>query len=382
MPRVKGFGACRAIRDEDPRGRGRRETWRRGEARNWFGKAGGARLNLMMWRRLAAVFLTGVTAANAWDYEGHRIVSSVALASLPTNFPAFVQEKAARERILFLSGEPDRWRNTPDLGLKHANHPDHYINLDELPRLGLSAAQLSPFRYEFVAQLALARAAGTNASAAIDESNDTDRTKGLVGYLPWTIAEGYSKLKSAFSYLKTFEAHGGTAEEIRNARENVIYLMGVLSHFVGDGAQPLHMTRHYNGWVGENARGFTTNRGFHAWIDGGFAARAGIDGEAVAKRARTARLLTAGEAGVQTNMFEVVMVYLQRQFDLVVPTYELDRAGKLSSQKPAGEGIAFIQQQWKTGGEMLGDLWLTAWHYAPPDTFLRSQLAKRKLREK
>ena len=47
----------------------------------------------------------------AWDYEGHRVVNHAALASLPTNFPAFVLAPEARERIAFLSGEPDRWRN-------------------------------------------------------------------------------------------------------------------------------------------------------------------------------------------------------------------------------------------------------------------------------
>jgi len=66
--------------------------------------------------------------AVAWDYEGHRVVNQLAVASLPANFPSFVREAATEERIAFLSGEPDRWRNTPDLALKHFNGPDHYID--------------------------------------------------------------------------------------------------------------------------------------------------------------------------------------------------------------------------------------------------------------
>ena len=65
--------------------------------------------------RLAAlVFLSalGLPSARAWDYEGHRIVNQLALASLPSDFPAFVHEPAAAERIAFLAGEPDRWRKT------------------------------------------------------------------------------------------------------------------------------------------------------------------------------------------------------------------------------------------------------------------------------
>ena len=39
------------------------------------------------------------SVARAWDYEGHRLINQIALASLPTNFPAFVFTPAAKERI-------------------------------------------------------------------------------------------------------------------------------------------------------------------------------------------------------------------------------------------------------------------------------------------
>src|SRR4051812_11727147 len=84
----------------------------------------------------------GVRVASAWDYEGHRLVNQLALATLPTNFPGFVREPAAAERVAFLAGEPDRWRNTPDLPLKHFNGPDHYIDLEELTQYGLNPEML------------------------------------------------------------------------------------------------------------------------------------------------------------------------------------------------------------------------------------------------
>src|ERR1043165_5291160 len=86
----------------------------------------------------------------AWDYEGHRLVNQLALASLPKDFPAFVLTPAAQERIAFLAGEPDRWRNAPDLAFKHASGPDHYIDLEELAPLGLKPATLPAFRYDFI----------------------------------------------------------------------------------------------------------------------------------------------------------------------------------------------------------------------------------------
>ena len=72
-------------------------------------------------------------AARAWDYEGHRIVNQLALASLPTNFPAFVRLPAAQERIAFLAGEADRWRNTTNPVAKHCSAPEHFLDVDDLP---------------------------------------------------------------------------------------------------------------------------------------------------------------------------------------------------------------------------------------------------------
>src|SRR5512134_2084486 len=99
---------------------------------------------------LLAFLQLGVHLALAWDYEGHRVVNQLALASLPTNFPAFVREPAAAERIAFLAGEMDRWRNTPDLPLQHCNEPDHYIDLEELTPYRLTPKSLPVFRYDFV----------------------------------------------------------------------------------------------------------------------------------------------------------------------------------------------------------------------------------------
>ena len=76
-------------------------------------------------------------SALGWDYTYHRVVNQLALASLPTNFPAFVHTPAAEERILFLSGEPDRWRNVQDVSFSHCSAPDHYLDLEELAVYGL-----------------------------------------------------------------------------------------------------------------------------------------------------------------------------------------------------------------------------------------------------
>ena len=329
---------------------------------------------------LLAFLQLGVHLASAWDYEGHRVVNQLGLASLPTNFPAFVREPAAAERIAFLAGEMDRWRNTPDLPLKHYSFPDHYIDMEELADYGLKPEMLPIFRYDFVAQLALIRKAHPEKFPEPDANSNQDHTRGLVGFLPWAIAESVGKLKSNFSYLKAFE-EDGTPEEIANAQANIIYVMGVMGHLAGDAGQPLHTTIHHHGWVGDNPHNYTTSRGFHSWIDGGYFSRTGGANLADLKsKMRPAQLVSIdGRPAKPEETFQVAVLFLIEQNKQVDPLYQLDKDGKLSGEGDKGlEGKAFLEGQLLKSGQLLGDLWYSAWQQAPPDTFLKSQLARRK----
>jgi hypothetical protein len=320
--------------------------------------------------------------AQAWDYEGHRVVNQLALASLPTNFPAFVRTPPAAERIAFLAGEPDRWRNLGhDLPLRHVNGPDHYIDMEQLADYGLNPEMLPPLRYDFVGQLAVIRKAHPEKFAEIDPTRNEDHTRELVGLLPWAMAESYAKLKSEFSYLKTFEADGGTPDEIANAQANITYVMGVMGHYFGDSAQPLHTTIHHHGWVGKNPQNYSTSSGFHSWIDGGYFNKiGGANFKEMQGKLRPAQTVTInGREAKAEEMFQAAVLFIQEQNKLVEPLYQLDKDGKLSGEGEAGlQGRAFLEGQLLKAGQLLGDIWYSAWQQAAPDTFLKGQLARRK----
>ena len=338
---------------------------------------------------LAACAFTHHT--QAWDYEGHRTVNLLALSSLPTNFPAFVFKPEARERIAFLSGEPDRWRNTPDLPLRHVNNLDHYFDMEDLAWLDLKPADVPHFRYLFTAHVYAKRKAHPERFPAFEQARNPDNTRELPGFLPWVLTEHYAKLKSAFSYLKTYEANvgssekpatAGTADEIANARQNIIAIMGTMGHFAGDASQPLHTTRNYNGWVlGENPKGYTTRTSFHAWIDGGYLGKVGIDQAMLNAAMRPARPVWLDPAPKKRDdVFPEAMKFIEDQFKLVEPLYQMEKDGKLSGTGEIGlQGKPFLHKQLAAGAQLLGDLWLTAWQEAPEDTFLKSWLARRKI---
>jgi hypothetical protein len=315
--------------------------------------------------------------AGAWDYEGHHAINELALASLPKDFGGLILTPVLKHRIAFLGGEPDRWRNVGDLPLKNLNGPDHYLDLEDLKLFGLTPDTLPLMRYDFAADIARARAAHPDRFPAIDPAKDADHTRELDGFLPWTITENYEKLKSCFSYLKTFEKYGGSPEEIANAKANVIYVMGVMGHFVGDGSQPLHTTVHFNGWAGDNPHGYTTSLKFHAWIDGGyFRQTGGIKVESLVGQIHPAERIANAEQ--PDGMFRAAVAYLVAQNKLVEPLYELEKEGKLTGEAGRGmEGRAFLDGQLVKAGQMLGNIWYTAWLEAPEDQYLEGQLQQR-----
>ncbi len=328
---------------------------------------------------LAALFLA--VTAYGWDYEGHRTVNALALASLPADFPAFVREPANAERIAFLAGEPDRWRNVPDAIMRQSggSWTDHFLDVEQLAEAGLDATKVPSLRYDFVVQFAAGRAAHPENFPPIDPAKNTDHTREWPGFAPWAIAEYYGKLKSAFSYLKVYEELG-TPEEIANARANILYVMGVMGHYVGDCAQPLHTTVHHNGWVGANPNNYTKWSGFHSWVDGGFVAKSGINLAGLTSQVGPAPALgLAPSADGRDPLFMAVMDYVLATQKLVEPLYALEKTGALKPEVAATsvEGRKFFEERFLAGGRMLGSLWLTAWKQAGPDTYLRASLLKR-----
>lgn len=329
----------------------------------------------------AAALMLPLTALHAWDYEGHRIVNSLALTSLPGDFPAFARTPAATERIAFLSGEGDRWRNVPDLPLKQSggSWTDHFLDLEYLPEAGLDPAKLTSFRYDFIVQFAAGRAAHPENFPAIDPARNADHTREWPGFAPWAIAEHFGRLRSAFSYLRVFEELG-TPEEVENARANVIHYMGVMGHYVGDCAQPLHSTKHYNGWTGPNPKGYTRWNGLHAWIDGGIIAKAGLRAPGLAPRVGTVEPVSMlARPDGRDPVFVAALEFIIRQHQHVATVYELDKAGRLGQGDGpmTDEARALIEDRLLDGGRMLGSIWLSAWRSAVPDTYLRAALVRR-----
>lgn len=312
------------------------------------------------------------SVARAWDEDGHAIITHLAIDALPDSMPDWIRTPEVRDRLVYLSNEPDRWRGQRNSHLDHINNPDHYIDEEMLHPYGWSLKTLPPFRLQFTDLMAVKRAADPKkyAKGGIEDNRpDRDYTRPFPGFLPYRIAELQWQIAAGWTQLKTYEAHPDRVSEsmLHNARENIVYSMGILSHYIGDGAQPLHLTIHHHGWLGENPNGYTTDSKFHAFIDDTIVTLHDITYDSLRSRAKPARKMSTKQYWRDINK------YLYETYERVEPLYVLEKSGELKQDK----GKRFIEERLLEGGAALAGAWVSAYEGARLDSFRVDRLKTR-----
>lgn len=302
----------------------------------------------------------------AWDAPGHRAITAVAMeqfrakvtdASLAWtgegNWPVVIADQATM---------PDRWRNVRAPALAHVNNPDHYIDVEDLVDLGLSLRTIEPLRHEFAGQLALARKERPGAGRQSNPARDTARTDAYPGFLPQAIGEQYARLVSNLKTMRTLAKldEPARAAQLETARLNVAWSLGVLSHFVGDAAQPLHTTRHHHGWVGDNPNGYTTRKEIHADIDATVLQKHNLYDDAIRAGFKAERPDLADIN--ESNPWAAVLAHIERSHAAMEEIYKLDKSGDLWKEP----GKALITQRLTDAAEMLAALYNAAWEASAP----------------
>jgi hypothetical protein len=283
---------------------------------------------------LTALVLLQSVGAGAWGNEGHTYVNRVAAEKSPADMPSFLRH--AVTEIAYLGPEPDRWRSPSEFALKNAQEPDHFIDLERVAWLD----PLPQGRYEFYRKLYEKRAATTD--------HPDDYLPEHVGLQPYITMEVYGRLKAAFrEYRQRRATHQPTAA----VQQAIIFYAGWLGHYVADGSQPLHTTIQYNGWVGPNPQGYTTEHKIHAQFETTYVA-ANITAKDFAGLVKSPERLD--------DPFARYMAYLRQSNGLVEKVYELEKAGGFTG-KGSPEAFEFTTHRLAAGSQMLLDLWYTAW---------------------
>jgi hypothetical protein len=266
--------------------------------------------------------------AFAWGNGGHRLVNKLAASSLPASVPGFLRSKAAVEEIEYLGPEPDRWRSPAEAELNAVQSPEHYIDLE----LADPFAPLPRRRFDFEAK---AFAAGQRPEK--------------IGLQPWEVDEVWERLKAALREYRDLQA---TAKDTHGVEAAAIFYAGWLGHYVGDGAQPLHTTIQYNGWVGPNPNGYTTGHQIHWKFEGPFV-------DANLKEAEVKPKMTAPQL-IEGDIFEKYIAYLRDSKTHVEQVYQLEKDGGFDGAGTP-ESRDFTADRLAAGASMLRDLIYTAW---------------------
>jgi TonB family protein len=280
--------------------------------------------------------LAAVPSSFAWGSKGHTMINHLAVEALPDSVPAFLRSPPAIDEITYLGPEPDRWRSPAEPELDAAQAPDHFIDLELADLLGTLPRE----RYQYIAAI---YAYGLT-HPRLASKMQPDR----IGFQPYITEEVWERLKSAMrNYRQLSAAH----QDTRPVEAAIIFYAGWLGHYVGDGSQPLHTTVEYNGWVGPNPNGYTTDHQIHWQFETQFVNDAVNIGDV------QPLMTTLQPIGDEWTDY---LAYLHHTNSYVDEVYQLYKEHGFDGTGTA-ESRHFTAERLAAGASMLRDLIVAAW---------------------
>jgi hypothetical protein len=265
------------------------------------------------------------------------LINRLAVMNLPKDVPAFMRSGAAVDVVVFLAPEPDQWK-TPQAGveLSAEQSPDHFIDLEWADLIG----PLPRKRYDFIRALDAAQA----------KFPKVKMTPENVGMQPWQVEEVFQRLKvGLWEYRKAVAAN----QDTRPIESAILFYVGWLGHYVADGSQPLHVTIQYNGWTGENPRGYTAEHKIHSQFESNYVKANVTDAE-------VQLLVAASTPKLLADEWVDYLAYLHHTQGLVEPLYQMEKAGGFSGTGTA-DAKTFTDERLAAGVIELRDMIYTAW---------------------
>ncbi|WP_372786580.1 S1/P1 Nuclease [Phenylobacterium sp.] len=294
---------------------------------------------------LAAIVIAVPGAVLGWGSSGHRMIGQAAMRALPAALPAFLRTPQAVTDVGEYSREPDRLKRA-GRAFDSDRDQGHFLDLGD---------DGTVFGGPKVTALPATRADYEKALQAVGQ----DSWK--AGYLPYSILEAYQELTQDFAYWrveKFAESNPAWAEHKawfaadRARREGqILTAIGNLSHFVGDGSQPLHVTVHFNGWGDfPNPNNYAQAK-LHAAFEGDLVKATVKLSDVEAQMAPPRSFAGPPE--------QRIGAYLAATGSQVIPLYEMEKAGGMQPGDP--RGTAFATRQIAVGAAELRDMIVLAW---------------------
>jgi hypothetical protein len=285
---------------------------------------------------LAIMPLVAVQTSFAWGVDGHHIINRLAGNGLPADVPQFLRSPEGLNALEYYAPEPDHWRGRGEPQLAAESAPDHFIALERVDEL---VGTLPRNRYDYVRALVPLQAAHPDLPLTVER----------MGTQPYQTVEMYERLKSA---MRDYRALVANKEDTKPVESEIIFLAGILGHYVGDGSMPLHTSIYPNGWFGPNPNGYTTDHHIHSLFESVFVG-------ANVKIGDVSPLVDA-KPKLLDDVFTDYLAYLHHSNTFVEKTYQLEKAGAFTGTGTP-EAKAFAALRLAAAATELRDMIYTAW---------------------
>ncbi|HJZ58540.1 MAG TPA: hypothetical protein VKE74_26605 [Gemmataceae bacterium] len=267
---------------------------------------------------LAVVGLLLAGVVSAWWGGGHESIAEAAAARLPNEMPEFFRKGG--KHLAHFAVDPDRWKNKEATFLRRAEESNHFLDSEDLDGKALP---------------------GTNRFDGMKlVSTELKKEPSRVGLLPYAILENFDRLTVAFYDYRKMPNNPSVPMKC------LVY-GGVMCHYTGDAAMPLHTTRDFDGR--NQPDGSVKQKGIHAKIDA-FPEKFHITPEEICRGLEAKRI---DDPWAHVNKF------IDESHSHIEKCYELDAKGAFDN--PTEESRAFILGRCRAGAQLTLDLWYTAW---------------------
>ena len=261
--------------------------------------------------------------AHAWFPQGHSIIASAAVQSLPAEIPAWF--RAGKGQIAHDAQDPDVQKSRDLPLMTEAEYPQHFIDLEMLGSRPLPTSRAA--FYKLCQEL------------KIDPAD--------VGEVPYAIAEATQRLTMIFAEARRYSDNP-------YIRTKALVEAGILSHYSGDICMPLHVTLSYDGRA--NTDGTSPKTGIHAKVDS-LIERLNLKPEILAQNEKVEAL---------PMLFPAIEAQLMETRTKIDATYALEAALPDTKTidlkwKASPELIAFTNERARTATRFTASLFLTAW---------------------
>ena len=282
-----------------------------------------------------AAALLAPQALYPWGAKGHQMQARAALRSIKSHMPAFFGDAA--EELAFLINEPDRWRTSEQPALTVNLGADHTFKWELAPR------PLPATRHQFLIDLAK------------QGKLDPPHSAKDYGTAAYGIQEWAEMLTAAFRRWSAMpEADAVERARKRQHERSILFMAGVLGHWVTDTSQPMHASVHVHGWHPSQPNpnkytGTDLHSRFESKYVNAVISQAHVDSLVDGKPRRVGDWLREAETHIAASNAHVEQIFAW------------DKESPFGGGEEPKAAVAFTSARLADGARLLRDIWYTAW---------------------